>query len=157
MARVTDRMVNFLGQVERIPWFWVAAFTSIALMLISILIHRNVPNNLVTHFAAEYGAVGAALAEGRGFSDPFAVGTGATAWVSPLLAALIGLVFYLTDLNLSESYWILHSIRMAAIGFGAGLIWAALQDSGRGFASICYVWIAILVDDSQLLPYLHVK
>ena len=33
---------------------------------------------------AEPGNVAAALVEGRGFSDPFEGGTGATAWVSPL-------------------------------------------------------------------------
>ena len=88
---------------------------------------------------------GGGIGPGTRFQRSLCRRDGATAWVSPLLAALIGFVFYLTDLDLSASYWILHSIRMAAIGLGAGLIWAALQDSGRGFASVCYVWIAILL------------
>jgi hypothetical protein len=157
MARAAERMADLLGRIERIPWYWIAAFTSIALLMISILVDRTVPNSRLAYFAGEYGAVGAALAQGRGFSDPFAVGTGATAWVSPLLAALIGLVFYLTDLDLSASYWILHCIKMAALGLGAGWIWAALQDSGRGIASVCYVWIVILltIHNNQLIYLFH--
>src|SRR5271157_2409628 len=42
---------------------------------------------------AEPGNVAAALAQGRGFSDPFDGGTGATAWVSPLPAWVEALVF----------------------------------------------------------------
>jgi len=42
---------------------------------------------------AEPGNVAAALAQGRGFSDPFDGGTGATAWVSPLPVLVEAAVF----------------------------------------------------------------
>jgi hypothetical protein len=46
---------------------------------------RNLPRLAPGMFDwAEPGNVAAALAEGRGFSDPFDGKTGATAWVSPL-------------------------------------------------------------------------
>ncbi|HET6373263.1 MAG TPA: hypothetical protein VFG76_08145 [Candidatus Polarisedimenticolia bacterium] len=48
--------------------------------------------NDVTHLGAEYFNIGAALASGRGFSDPFATGAGPTAWMPPLYPGLLALL-----------------------------------------------------------------
>jgi hypothetical protein len=52
---------------------------------------------------AEPGNVAAALAQGRGFSDPFDGGTGATAWVSPLPAFIEAGVFALLGVKTAAS------------------------------------------------------
>ena len=62
------------------------------MLIISILVKKIDSNSYIIYYGGEYGAVGAALAQGRGFSDPFSIGSGATAWVSPLLPAIIGIV-----------------------------------------------------------------
>lgn len=139
-----DRIINAVGQVEKIPWYWVGLFTSLALLIMSIWLRNIIPNDMRTFFAQEYGAVGLALAQGRGFSDPFYIGSGATAWVSPLLPAIIGIVFYITNFHLTVAYVILLLIKVFSLGFGVGLIWAILQKSSRGFALVYYFWLVIL-------------
>jgi len=97
VTKVTERILNILEQVEKIPWYWVGLFTSLVLLIISILVKKIDSNSYIIYYGGEYGAVGAALAQGRGFSDPFSIGSGATAWVSPLLPAIIGIIFYITS------------------------------------------------------------
>jgi hypothetical protein len=157
VAKVAERIVKILEQVEKIPWYWVGLFTSLILLIMTILVKKIVPNTVVNYYGGEYGAVGAALAQGRGFSDPFSIGSGATAWVSPLLSAIIGLIFYITSFKITVSYWILHFIKISSLGFGAGLIWAVLQKSNRGFASVCYLWMIILyyIHNYDLLYLFH--
>jgi hypothetical protein len=144
MATGTDRMWAIIEQVEKIPWHWVGLFTTIVLLIVSVLVKKIDSNSHILYYGGEYGAVGAALAQGRGFSDPFSMGSGPTAWVSPLLPAIIGIVFYFTSLKITVTYWILLFIKITSLGFGAGLIWAVLQKSGRGMASVCYLWMGIL-------------
>ncbi|MCX5822790.1 MAG: hypothetical protein NTY86_04605 [Deltaproteobacteria bacterium] len=136
--------MNILEQVEKIPWYWVGLFTSLLLLVISILVKKIDSNSYIIYYGGEYGAVAAALAQGRGFSDPFSIGSGATAWVSPLLPAIIGLIFYITSLKVTVAYWILLIIKIISLGFAAGLIWAVLQKSNRGFASVWYLWVGFL-------------
>ncbi|HLX71224.1 MAG TPA: hypothetical protein VKV04_16485, partial [Verrucomicrobiae bacterium] len=45
-------------------------------------------------FGWEMGRIGAAIASGRGFSDPFGAPTGPTAWEPPLYPCLIAGVFH---------------------------------------------------------------
>lgn len=47
------------------------------------------------HLGAEYFRIAKALVEGRGFSDPFGAGTGATAWMPPLYPALLACLLWL--------------------------------------------------------------
>ena len=156
IAKATERILSILEQVEKIPWYWVGLFTSLGLLIISVLV-KNIPNNYIIYYGGEYGAVGEALAQGRGFSDPFSIGSGATAWVSPLLPAIIGIIFYITSFKITATYWILLIIKIFSLGFGAGLIWAVLQKSSRGFASVFYLWMGFLcyVHSIDLLYLYH--
>jgi 4-amino-4-deoxy-L-arabinose transferase-like glycosyltransferase len=61
-------------------------------------------------FGWEMGCIGRALAEGRGFSDPFCAGTGATAWEPPLYPYLIGGVFKLFGIYSVASACVLLTI-----------------------------------------------
>lgn len=140
---LADLIVNAVERIEKTPWYWIGFFTSLVLLIVSILMINYNPADH-RFFAQEYGAVGMALAQGRGFSDPFSIGSGATAWVSPLLPGIIGLVFYITNFQTVATYWILLILKFFSLGFGAGLIWAILQKSNRGFALVCYCWMVVL-------------
>jgi hypothetical protein len=154
MAKSNERILNILEHVQRIPWYWVGLLTSFVLLVMSTSMKEVLPHSSNLYYGYEYGAVGTALAQGRGFSDPFSVGSGATAWVSPLLPAIISSVFYITRLNMTGSYWILHLIKIFSLGFGTGLIWSVLQKSNRGFAPVFYLWMGILyyLSSTELLP-----
>lgn len=64
------------------------------------------------HFAFgwEMGCLGKAVAEGRGFSDPFCVGTGLSAWEPPAYPYVIGAVFKVFGIYSSASAWVLLGI-----------------------------------------------
>src|SRR5205823_6163517 len=61
-------------------------------------------------FGYEMGRIGRALANGRGFSDPFDMSTGPTAWEPPLYPYVIAGVFKLTGIYTSASALILLSL-----------------------------------------------
>src|SRR4051812_22294237 len=48
-------------------------------------------------FGSEYGNIARALYAGRGFADPFPEQTGPTAWMPPLLPALLASLLWLSD------------------------------------------------------------
>jgi hypothetical protein len=156
-AKITEKIINILEHVEKIPWYWVSLFTSMALLIISIFVKNVIPYSNIVDYGGEYGNVGMALAQGRGFSDPFSINSGATAWVSPLLPVIIGIIFYITGLKITTTFWILHLIKIISLGLGVGLIWAVMQKSIRGFASVCYLWMGFLfyIHNSELLDVFH--
>ena len=61
-------------------------------------------------FGWEMGRIGAAIASGQGFSNPFGVPTGPTAWESPLYPYLIGGVFHLFGIYSAASAFVLLSL-----------------------------------------------
>jgi dolichyl-phosphate-mannose-protein mannosyltransferase len=61
-------------------------------------------------FGWEMGRIGAAVASGQGFSNPFGVATGPTAWESPLYPYLIGGVFRMFGTYSPASAFVLLSI-----------------------------------------------
>jgi 4-amino-4-deoxy-L-arabinose transferase-like glycosyltransferase len=69
------------------------AFVLRAAYILLLHTYRFKPVEHNFSFGWEMGSVGHALAAGRGFSDPFGVETGPTAWEPPLYPFLIALVF----------------------------------------------------------------
>jgi hypothetical protein len=61
-------------------------------------------------FGWEMGRIGAAIASGRGFSDPFGTPTGATAWEPPLYPYLTAGVFHIFGIYSSASAFVLLTI-----------------------------------------------
>ena len=152
--KIKEIIIRIFNSIENVPFYWVGIFTGLLLLIISILVTNSIPYNNVTYFGGENGSTGIALAQGRGFSDPFLTGSGATAWVSPLLPAILGIIFYITNFNLTAAYWITLSLKVLSFGFGASLIWDILQKSNRRFALICYIWMGVLCYlNKELLIY----
>jgi 4-amino-4-deoxy-L-arabinose transferase-like glycosyltransferase len=100
--------------VARVPGaVWCAAVISFVLQIAAIgLLHTYRFRTTDNHFAFgwEMGCLGKAVAEGRGFNDPFCVGTGASAWEPPLYPFLIGGVFKVFGIYSYASAWVLLCI-----------------------------------------------
>ena len=69
---------------------------------------KQIDNNF--GFGWEMGRIGAALASGRGFSDPFGAATGPTAWEPPLYPYLVAGVFHVFGIYSQASAFVLLSI-----------------------------------------------
>ena len=54
------------------------------------------PPDRITHLGAEHDSIAVAIREGRGFSDPFRLGTGPTAWMPPVLPYVTAGFYYLS-------------------------------------------------------------
>ena len=91
----------------------------------------NSVTSMPTHLGGEYFNIAKALVQGRGFSDPFDLGSGATAWMPPLLPALqavcyllvgrdvvllSGLMVFLADLSYLAVGWICVRIMQERFG-----------------------------------------
>ncbi len=59
------------------------------------------------HLGAEYYNIGSAIADGRGFSDPFVVQSGPTAWMPPLLVWIQAGLIRLFD---GDRYWVMLAV-----------------------------------------------
>ena len=108
------QMAGFRGwwSRARTSFFWVFTI-AFALRFCYILIaHTYKIRGLEDNFAFgwEMGRIGRAIANGRGFADPFGVPTGPTAWEPPLYPYLIAGVFRLAGVYSNTSALILLTI-----------------------------------------------
>src|ERR1700732_2383928 len=103
----------------RTSQFWMVAIAFILRVGWIIVAHtykfKSTENNF--SFGWEMGRIGAAIASGQGFSNPFGAKTGPTAWVSPLYPYLIGGVFRIFGIYSHSSAFVLLTINS---------IWSAL-------------------------------
>ena len=91
---------------------------------------------------AEPGNVAASLVEGRGFSDPFDGGTGATAWVSPLPVWVEAAVFLVLGVKTAASAKALLVLTVLGLASANALLVSAVAPFGsvlRGAASAAFV------------------
>jgi hypothetical protein len=79
---------------------------------------------------AEPGNVAAALVQGRGFSDPFDGGTGATAWVSPLPAWVEAAVFLPLGVKTAAAAKALLALTVLGLAGANALLLSALAPLG---------------------------
>jgi len=98
-------------EAEKLPPYVTRALVlSFLLQVAAIgLLHTYRFRSTDNHFAFgwEMGCIGRALALGQGFSDPFCVPTGPSAWEPPLYPYLIGGVFKLFGIYSNASAWVL--------------------------------------------------
>jgi 4-amino-4-deoxy-L-arabinose transferase-like glycosyltransferase len=116
-AVVARRTAN----VNRLWGIWARIRTSF-LWMVAIALFLRVGWILVGHtyrfkaadnnfgFGWEMGRIGAAIASGHGFSNPFGAPTGPTAWESPLYPYLIATVFHFFGIYSRASAFVLLSI-----------------------------------------------
>ena len=114
-AAAADRSAGFLAtarsRVRNAP-FWIALI-AFALRVAWIVIghtYRFKSSDNHFGFGWEMGGIGASLASGRGFSDPFGAGTGPTAWEPPLYPHIIAGVFLLFGTYTKASAFVLLAL-----------------------------------------------
>jgi hypothetical protein len=98
---------------------------------------------------AEPGNVAAALAGGRGFSDPFDGGTGPTAWVSPLPAWVEAAVFLGFGIKTSASATALLILSVAGFAVAHAFLVRALEPLGT---PACFAASAAFLLGCTLVP-----
>jgi hypothetical protein len=108
---ISTRLLSFWSSI-RTSQFWLVA---IALFLrVSWIVvghtYKFKPSDNNFGFGWEMGRIGAAIASGRGFSDPFGSPTGPTAWEPPLYPCLIAGVFHFFGIYSRASAFVLLTI-----------------------------------------------
>src|SRR5580658_1359841 len=113
-----------MGQSRLLAW------TGLAVIAAAALAHN--PHRLAPGMFdwAEPGNVAAALAQGRGFSDPFDGKTGATAWVSPLVPLVEAAVFTVLGIKSGASAFAMLVLTFAGLACANALLLAALAPHG---------------------------
>ncbi|HEV2698285.1 MAG TPA: glycosyltransferase family 39 protein, partial [Terriglobales bacterium] len=108
----TDKRFQHWWAHARTSFFWIVAI-GFALRLAYILLAHTYKFRAYDHdfsFGWEMGRIGRAIANGRGFADPFDGQTGPTAWEPPLYPYLIAGIFRLSGVYSHASAIILLSI-----------------------------------------------
>lgn len=118
MSDVTTSLIASQDRLGAFRAWWVRARTSFVWMFviafairfgIIVVAHTYRMRTAEDHFSVgwEMGRVGAAIASGRGFSDPFGGHTGPTAWEPPLYPYLISGVFKIFGIYTLASTFVL--------------------------------------------------
>src|SRR5438874_4561600 len=96
----------------RTSFFWMIVIGFLLRLAFILLAHtyRFKPDQDHFSFGYEMGRIGRAIANGRGFADPFDSQTGPTAWEPPLYPYLIGGVFKIAGVYTRGSALILLTI-----------------------------------------------
>ncbi len=127
--------------------WWVGA--GVAILCLAMNVARNHDGLHARHLelGGEYFSIAVAMADGRGFSDPFGAGTGATGWMPPGFAVLLWLTNALTGgegRDYAAGFFpALIGLKCLCLGFGAGLLWSILRDwglGGRGWVGFAAAW-----------------
>jgi 4-amino-4-deoxy-L-arabinose transferase-like glycosyltransferase len=109
--RIPTALVNAWAHI-RTSQFWMVAIALFLRVGWIIVGHtykfKSADNNF--GFGWEMGRIGAAIASGHGFSDPFGAPTGPTAWEPPLYPYLTAGVFHLFGIYSRASAFVLLSI-----------------------------------------------
>lgn len=132
-----------MGQSRLLAW------TGLAVLAFAATCH-NLPRLSPGMFNwAEPGNVAAALAEGRGFSDPFDGKTGATAWVSPLPVLVEASVFTVFGVKSAASAAVMLVLSVAGLAGANALLLSALAPHGAWMSRVAS---AAFLAASSLLP-----
>lgn len=133
----------------RTSFFWLFVVAFVFRLLIILVGHtyqfRTSDQNF--GFGWEMGRIGAALATGHGFSDPFEANTGPTAWEPPLYPFLISVVFRIFGVYSHASALVLLTINSV---FSALTCLPMFLIAKRCFGEKVAVWSAWTW---ALLPY----
>lgn len=133
----------------RTSFFWMFVIAFAIRFGIIVLAHTYKMRTAEGHFSIgwEMGRIGAAIASGHGFSDPFEGHTGPTAWEPPLYPYLIGGVFKVFGVYTPASALVLLTISSV---FAALTCIPIFLIAERTFGEWVAVWSAWIW---ALLPY----
>ena len=82
-------------------------------------------------FGWEYGFVAESLVRGRGFSDPFGVPSGPTAWMPPAPVALVAAEFLLFGVRTPYALWCALTLKCIGLAASVYLLLGCLAEGRR--------------------------
>ena len=134
-------MTGSLYPVEmlRPPSAELGRLTLGSLSLVSVLTalaYLDSRRQLALDFGYEYGNIAAALADGRGFSDPHQLASGPTAWMPPLLSWLMALTFMVLGNKTFEAALALSLFKLVSLTWTMVLL--ALEARTRAPALVAW-------------------
>jgi len=136
-----------MGQLRLLAW------TGLSVLALAAAVH-NAPGLSPGMFDwAEPGNVAAALVQGRGFSDPFDGGTGATAWVSPVPVWVEACTFLAFGVKTAASARAMLVLVVLGLAGANALLASALLPFGKwmaGAASAAFLAYCALVPGGPL-------
>jgi hypothetical protein len=91
--------------------------------IVGYVLYTRYRNNFQISFGAEYGAIAISILEGRGYSNPFYLETGPTAWMLPVLVYLITAVISVFG-NGYAGFYVLTAIKILCY---TGSVWMSLK------------------------------
>ena len=106
--RISSSLLSAWTRIRNSPWWIVGAalFLRVAWIVIGHTYRFKTSDNNFS-FGWEMGRIGASLASGHGFTNPFGQPTGPTAWESPLYPYLIAGVFHCFGIYSQASAFVL--------------------------------------------------
>lgn len=125
----------------------------IALVCLGLNLVRNHagPHERHLELGGEYFQIAVALAEGRGYADPFGAGTGATGWMPPGFTILLWGTNWLTGgegrEHVAAFVPALIALKCLCLGAGAGMLWSILRDwgvAGPRRAGFAVAWTVVV-------------
>jgi 4-amino-4-deoxy-L-arabinose transferase-like glycosyltransferase len=122
----------------------------IRLLFFAVFFHLR-PIEKVWSTGLEQGHVANSLAAGRGFSSPFGVETGPTAWIAPVYAGFLALLFKLFGAYSAAAAW---SVLVLNALCASGTAWAMYAVGQRVFGrhvGVIAAWIWALSPDAVIL------
>jgi len=136
--------MNFVRRYQ--AELWVAVGVLVLVLTVGLLLDESsdpVVSLMHQHLGAEYYNIGRAIADGRGFSDPFGEQTGPTAWMPPLYPYLIAGLLRLTGSRWLTSVCILGLMDLALV-LGAVAVFAVARRVSRRVSPLLSVLIYLI-------------
>jgi 4-amino-4-deoxy-L-arabinose transferase-like glycosyltransferase len=116
---------------------------------------RHAPPRMLAavSFAQESGNIAQALAQGRGFSDPYRQGTGPTAWLAPVYPLLLAGIFRAFGIFTPASFWAAALLNiLCSVGACIPLFFAGKRVGGVTLAAGA-AWLWALFPNGVLIPF----
>ena len=116
---------------------------------------RKVPPGVlgIVPFQQEVGNVAAAVAQGRGFSDVFRTGTGATAWLAPVYPLIVAGAFKMCGVFTERAFFVLCFLNIVFSSAACvPIFYAGKRIGGLGLAS-GGAWLWALFPNAVMMPF----
>jgi hypothetical protein len=116
---------------------------------------RRIPPGVLAtvSFAQETGNIAQALAQGRGFSNPFRHQTGPTAWLAPAYPLLIAGIFRVFGIFTPGAFWAAAALNiLCSAGVCIPLFFAGKRIGGVTLAAAA-AWLWALFPNGVILPF----
>jgi hypothetical protein len=119
---------------------------------------RSINANMNRHLGAEYLNIAKAMVNGEGFASPFGRSSGPTAWMPPVLPAILAILLWACNGNLDAVMAVMIFLQTCVlIGTGVLVVAVARQTTGRLGAWITAVifFLAVLCDFHAHFQFTH--